>query len=123
MFGALPRRGDLTLPERHLGLVQAVEHPDLEAAIRLYAAFLGENVDLAALLAAARGGRPLAAPRMPAPPAQRIAIARDEAFSFLYPHQLSAWRAAGAEILPFSPLADQRVPEADLCWLPGGYRA
>lgn len=121
VFGALPRRGDLTLPERHLGLVQAVEHPDLEAAIRLYAAFLGENVDLAALLAAARGGRPLAAPRMPAPPAQRIAIARDEAFSFLYPHQLSAWRAAGAEILPFSPLADQRVPEADLCWLPGGY--
>ena len=40
VFGALPRRGDLTLPERHLGLVQAVEHPDLQSAIAAYAAFL-----------------------------------------------------------------------------------
>jgi cobyrinic acid a,c-diamide synthase len=58
----------------------------------------------------------------PRPPGQRIALARDAAFSFVYPHLLHAWRAAGAEILPFSPLADQAPdPTADVCWLPGGY--
>ncbi|MEO1689449.1 MAG: cobyrinic acid a,c-diamide synthase, partial [Pseudomonadota bacterium] len=56
------------------------------------------------------------------PPAQRIALARDEAFSFTYPHLLQGWRAAGAEILPFSPLADEApAADADLVWLPGGY--
>ncbi len=123
VLGVLPRRGDLTLPERHLGLIQAVEHPDLEAAIAGYAAFLREHVDLAALRTAAAGGPlPGAAPALPRPPAQRIALAQDAAFSFTYPHLLEGWRAAGAEVLPFSPLADE-PPAAgtDLVWLPGGY--
>lgn len=122
VLGALPRRGDLALPERHLGLIQAVEHPDLEAAIAGYAGFLRAHVDLPALRAAARGAAlPVAGP-LPRPPAQRIALARDAAFSFTYPHLLEGWRAAGAEILPFSPLADE-APDAtaDLVWLPGGY--
>lgn len=122
VLGALPRRGDLTLPERHLGLIQAVEHPDLDAAIAGYAAFLRENVDLEAVKASARGA-PLPAPAdLSRPPAQRIALARDAAFSFTYPHLLEGWRAAGAEILPFSPLADEAPDSsADLVWLPGGY--
>ncbi|MFT6273894.1 MAG: cobyrinic acid a,c-diamide synthase, partial [Dinoroseobacter sp.] len=57
VLGSLPRRGDLKLPERHLGLIQAVEHPDLEAAINGYANFLRENVDLDAIKAAARSGK------------------------------------------------------------------
>ncbi|WP_238370474.1 cobyrinate a,c-diamide synthase [Heliomarina baculiformis] len=122
VLGSLPRRGDLTLPERHLGLIQAVEHPDLDAAIAGYAAFLRENVDLAAIRAAATS-HPLAQTgSLPTPPAQRIALARDAAFSFTYPHLLEGWRNAGAEILPFSPLADEGPdPDADLVWLPGGY--
>ena len=56
------------------------------------------------------------------PPGQRIALAADAAFSFVYPHLLAAWRRAGAEVLSFSPLADAAPPEhADVCWLPGGY--
>jgi cobyrinic acid a,c-diamide synthase len=56
------------------------------------------------------------------PPGQRIAVARDAAFSFLYPHLLSGWRDAGAEICFFSPLADEAPPAGcDFCWLPGGY--
>ena len=56
------------------------------------------------------------------PPGQRIALAQDAAFSFTYPHVLAAWHAAGAELLPFSPLAEQAPSEnADCCWLPGGY--
>ncbi|RED14035.1 cobyrinate a,c-diamide synthase [Pontivivens insulae] len=122
VLGALPRRGDLKLPERHLGLIQAVEHPDLEAAIAGYADFLREHVDLAAIKAAARGRSLPSTGALPPPPAQRIAIARDAAFSFTYPHQLTGWRAAGAEILPFSPLADEAPDEsADIVWLPGGY--
>ena len=123
VFGALPRRGDLKLPERHLGLVQAVEHPDLDARIADYAAFLREHVDLAALRGAATATpRDTAEPWRFTPPAQRIALAQDAAFSFTYPHMLDAWRRGGAEILPFSPLADE-APDAtaDLVWLPGGY--
>ena len=125
VLGSLPRRGDLTLPERHLGLIQAVEHPDLDAAIAGYAAFLRAHVDLDAIRSAASSK---ATPStsgsgtLPKPPAQRIALASDAAFSFTYPHLLAGWRAAGAEILPFSPLANE-APDAsaDLVWLPGGY--
>jgi cobyrinic acid a,c-diamide synthase len=122
VLGALPRRGDLTLPERHLGLVQAVEHPDLDRAIADYAAFLRAHADLEAIRQAARGRVLGPGDTLPSPPAQRIALARDEAFSFTYPHLLEGWRRAGAEILPFSPLADEApAADADLVWLPGGY--
>lgn len=122
VLGALPRRGDLTLPERHLGLIQAVEHPDLNAAITTYAAFLRDNVDLAALREAATATAAANDAPLPKPPAQRIALARDAAFSFTYPHLLKGWRDAGAEIMPFSPLADEGPDQdADIVWLPGGY--
>lgn len=127
VLGVLPRRGDLTLPERHLGLIQAVEHLDLEAAIAGYADFLRGHVDLDAIRAAADTkpqGQFLtgSTSRLPKPPAQRIALAQDAAFSFTYPHLMEGWRAAGAEILPFSPLTDEAPDEhADLVWMPGGY--
>lgn len=122
VLGVLPRRGDLALPERHLGLVQAVEHPDLETAIAGYAAFLRDHVDLQAIKAAALGASLPSGGTLPSPPAQRIALAQDAAFSFAYPHLLRGWRDAGAQILPFSPLANE-APDgaADIVWLPGGY--
>jgi cobyrinic acid a,c-diamide synthase len=122
VLGALPRRGDLTLPERHLGLVQAVEHPDLDRAIADFAAFLRAHVDLDVIREVAGAKPPVGGGKLPPPPAQRIAMARDAAFSFVYPHLIEGWRRAGAEILPFSPLADQAPDRhADLVWLPGGY--
>ena len=162
VLGALPRRDDLALPERHLGLVQAGETAGLAAKLDAIGAFVAEHVDLAALLALAapsqfhstphpvllpRGEGTLGAaasvlsfplprgqgegllnpPAAPLtvplrPPGQRIALALDAAFSFMYPHVLSAWRSAGADIMPFSPLADE-APDAsaDAVWLPGGY--
>ncbi|HAF41081.1 MAG TPA: cobyrinic acid a,c-diamide synthase [Sphingobium sp.] len=122
VLGALPRRGDLSLPERHLGLVQAVEHPDLDRAIADYAAFLRDHADLTAIRQAAAGVVVGGGGALPPPPAQRIALARDEAFSFIYPHLLEGWRRAGAELQAFSPLADEApAADADLVWLPGGY--
>ena len=123
VFGALPRNAAVAVPERHLGLVQAAELPRLEALLEDAARLIGQNCDLDALLAAASATAAPEAAALPiSPPGQRIAMARDVAFSFLYPHVLAGWRAAGAEILPFSPLADEPPPEAaDVCWLPGGY--
>ncbi|MFZ1726600.1 MAG: cobyrinate a,c-diamide synthase, partial [Albidovulum sp.] len=124
VLGALPRRESIEMPERHLGLVQAEETPELERIIAEAAEFVAAHVDLAALRRAAgvtriqAGARPMSV----TPPGQRIALARDAAFSFVYPHLLDGWRAAGAEILPFSPLANEAPePSADCCWLPGGY--
>jgi cobyrinic acid a,c-diamide synthase len=123
VFGALPRRNDLTLPERHLGLVQAEETDDLPPRLEALAGFVEAHVDVAALIDHAQPGRIDLETALPMPPpGQRIALARDAAFSFVYPHLLAAWRGAGAEVVPFSPLADE-VPDAsaDVVWLPGGY--
>ncbi|MEM7523986.1 MAG: cobyrinate a,c-diamide synthase [Pseudomonadota bacterium] len=123
VFGAVRRDEALALPSRHLGLVQARERPDLEAFIADAARRIARGVDLDALDAAAGllatpGGAVSATP----PLGQRIAIARDDAFAFSYPHHLSDWRAAGAEITFFSPLADEAPdPAADAVFLPGGY--
>jgi cobyrinic acid a,c-diamide synthase len=123
VLGALSRDAGLVLPERHLGLVQARETADLEARLDRLADLAEAGLDLDAILAAAGGGTRAGAPgALPAPPGQRIAVASDAAFSFLYPHQEAGWRAAGAEIVPFSPLADEAPPaDCDVCWLPGGY--
>ncbi|SPH23787.1 Hydrogenobyrinate a,c-diamide synthase [Defluviimonas aquaemixtae] len=123
VFGVLPRKATIEVPERHLGLVQAEETPELDRIVAEAATFVAEHLDLRALRAAAGTTRIAAGKAISVtPPGQRIALARDEAFSFVYPHLLDGWRAAGAEILPFSPLADEAPDEsADCCWLPGGY--
>ncbi|WP_428376842.1 cobyrinate a,c-diamide synthase [Lichenicoccus sp.] len=124
VLGCLLRDPALALPERHLGLVQAQEHAALagfldELASRAEAALdLDAILDVMAPLAIAGSRVPPALP----PPGQRIALARDDAFSFLYPHVAQGWRDAGAEIVAFSPLADAAPPaDCDCCWLPGGY--
>ncbi|KQU27508.1 cobyrinic acid a,c-diamide synthase [Methylobacterium sp. Leaf94] len=123
VLGALMRDASLVLPERHLGLVQARETNDLEARLDRLADLAEAGLDLDAILAAAAGAAPApGAGILPRPPGQRIAIASDAAFSFLYPHMAEGWRAAGAELVPFSPLADEPPPaDCDAGWLPGGY--
>ncbi len=126
VIGALPRSGGISLPERHLGLVQAGETTDLEVRLQALAAFVAANVRIDAVRSlAACTSTASCAPAEPEairPPGQRIAVARDDAFSFLYPHMLQGWRSAGADILFFSPLADDGPDDScDACWLPGGY--
>lgn len=124
VLGAVPRDERWAVPERHLGLVQAQEHPALQEHLARLADLAEAHLDLDGI------ARLAAAPALPvstshaalAPPGQRIALARDAAFSFVYPHHLQGWRRAGAEIHPFSPLADEPPPDdCDVCWLPGGY--
>ncbi|KQZ13941.1 cobyrinic acid a,c-diamide synthase [Mesorhizobium sp. Root554] len=124
VVGAIMRDPTLTMPERHLGLVQASEHAGLTAFIDKMADMVEASLDLDAIMK-------LAAPLAPQsgdfgsalpPPGQRIALAEDAAFTFLYPHVATHWRDAGAEIVPFSPLANEGPrADCDVCWLPGGY--
>jgi len=124
ILGCVPRRDDLVLPERHLGLVQAGEHGELETFLEASAAIVGGHIDIDALVALAR---PCVlespAPSCPIPPlGQHIAVAHDVAFAFSYPLVIEAWRAAGAHVSFFSPLADGAPgEEADAVYLPGGY--
>jgi cobyrinic acid a,c-diamide synthase len=121
--GALRREASVALPERHLGLVQAREHGALAELLDRLAQLGEAALDLDAILAdAAPCAPPAASATAIPPPGRRIALADDAAFSFFYPHLAAGWRRAGAELVHFSPLADEAPPEScDACWLPGGY--
>ena len=127
VLGCLPRTDGLALPERHLGLVQAGEHPDLEGFLENARRLIAEHLDVEGLLALARplglGGPPGDGATPPlAPLGQRIAVAADDAFAFSYPLVIEGWRRAGAEIVAFSPLAGLAPDaDADAVYLPGGY--
>ncbi|EXI93058.1 MAG: Cobyrinic acid A,C-diamide synthase [Candidatus Accumulibacter sp. BA-94] len=119
-YGWLPRDGEIALPDRHLGLVQAAEIADLETRLDTAAALIS-NTGLAEL------PPPVAFPEAHAewpPPllkGVRIGVARDTAFAFLYPANLDLLQASGAELAFFSPLRDSELPTVDSVYLPGGY--
>ena len=130
IVGAVRGSDQLQLPSRHLGLVQAGEHDGLDEMIDRIADHMSEDVDLDLILEIAnkhKGKTPvpsgIAAPLQSLPPlGQHIAIARDEAFSFIYPHLLQDWSDQGADLSFFSPLADEPpYQDADAIYLPGGY--
>jgi cobyrinic acid a,c-diamide synthase len=126
ILGVLRQNDDaLKLPERHLGLVQAGEHGELDAFIERAAMHVEQGCDLDAILSAAESGSPRRSNTdvLPLKPlGQKIAIARDIAFAFCYEHLMSGWQRAGAELSFFSPLANEAPSEdADAVYLPGGY--
>ena len=125
LLASLARSEDVALPERHLGLVQAAEVSDeLEQRFEAGADWL-EAAGLSDILQHFKAVEfsPVAMP--PAPAAelagQRIGVARDAAFSFIYESNLQLLRDLGAEVEFFSPLADQSLPAVDALWFPGGY--
>jgi cobyrinic acid a,c-diamide synthase len=119
-FGALPRNPDATLPERHLGLLQAAEIDDLEGRLDRLADALSQSaaVDLPKPVIFEDAPAPAIAPLLTG---QRIAIARDAAYGFIYPANLETLLSLGAELHFFSPVAGDPLPECDAVWLPGGY--
>lgn len=123
IFGVIPRHDELGLPSRHLGLVQAHEHGGLESFLEKAAEIIEASVDIDRLIAAGCEAKTYSLPFARLPPlGQRIAIAADPAFAFCYPHMLQDWRAQGAELSFFSPLANEAPSgEADAIFLPGGY--
>ena len=124
ILGALPADPALRLPSRHLGLVPAAESEDAAAVVARAAELVAVHLDLDRLAGLAQPSRLAGGGGLPGfpPLGQRVAIARDDAFCFAYPHLLDGWRRAGAELSFFSPLAD-KPPDAgaDAVFLPGGY--
>ena len=123
VLGALRQIDSLNLPSRHLGLVQAQENQQLEAFIESAAAGVSRETFLDMIHESAadlQNHAELPAQNLPSL-GQSIAVARDEGFSFVYPHLLNAWRNAGVELHFFSPLANEPPPAADAVFLPGGY--
>lgn len=125
VFGVIRTSKSLELPARHLGLVQAGEHGELEAFIDRAADLVASSCDVRALIRTARHIPDRASDANIArlmPFGQKIAVARDNAFAFSYEHMLMGWRRRGAEISFFSPLADEApADDCDAVYLPGGY--
>ncbi|MFN4205857.1 MAG: cobyrinate a,c-diamide synthase [Agrobacterium albertimagni] len=124
VLGCLRSDPQLSLPERHLGLVQAGEHNALERFIERAADAIDAGVDIDALLeiAEAAPSRQCAPVAGIAPLGQHVAVAHDLAFAFSYAHLLEGWRAQGATLSFFSPLANEGPSsDADAIYLPGGY--
>lgn len=119
-YGALPRETQASLPERHLGLLQAGEIADLDMRLERMADALAAT-GAADLPPAVTFTAPPPAPIPPLLAGRRIAIARDAAYGFIYPANLDTLRALGATLHFFSPLAGEPLPPCDAVWLPGGY--
>jgi len=119
-LGALPKDNSYSLPERHLGLHRASEIHDLDARIEAAAKALAASSELA-LPPTVTFQAPSVQATTPLLAGKTIAVARDEAFCFIYPANLDCLRVLGASLMFFSPLHDAGLPEADAYWLPGGY--
>jgi len=126
VVGAISRDRNLALPERHLGLVQAHEQANMEEFIAAAAKYISAQIDIEQLCDIAASYRvksilQSSINKLP-PLSGHMAIARDEAFCFIYPHLVKGWREQGAILSFFSPLANEAPPiEADSIFLPGGY--
>lgn len=125
VLGAIRRRPDIGIIERHLGLKPAKEDLAAASVIDSIAAIVAESVDLKRIKEIAFSATPLemtpsANPSFPAP-SIRIGVAQDRAFTFYYPENLEALRLAGAELVPFSPLADESLPAVDALYIGGGF--
>ena len=124
VLGAIPDTPSLHVPSRHLGLIQAPDLMDIEATLNHAADTIEAAIDIDSLLETASTLTRCddqEAEAMP-PPSSKIALAQDGAFGFGYEHLIRGWRRQGAQVIPFSPLADEAPHrDAGFIFLPGGY--
>lgn len=120
-LGALPQDETLAIPDRHLGLVQAEEIADLDARLERAADAIAPTLQLDEIDAVRFPVEQRAEPPLPLLAGVRVAVAKDAAFSFIYPANMDLLQSMGARVSYFSPLAREPVPEAEAIYLPGGY--
>ncbi|ELP8596995.1 cobyrinate a,c-diamide synthase [Listeria monocytogenes] len=125
VLGYLPKNAAVALPERHLGLVPKEEMTELETKWELLGDLIVEHVDLDRLLAISKTGAKLNVhpPEIQVPDFSgvRVAYALDAAFHFYYQDNLDFIRSTGATLIPFSPLEEREVPDADFIYIGGGF--
>jgi cobyrinic acid a,c-diamide synthase len=119
-YGALRRGGDIELPSRHLGLVQASELTDIDRRLDLAAGELeSQQIGLKPPEVVFEPGN--VSVSSASLKSLTVAVAKDEAFGFLYRANLDLLTEMGASLVFFSPLAGSRLPGCDALYLPGGY--
>ncbi|ENI8450373.1 cobyrinate a,c-diamide synthase [Listeria monocytogenes] len=125
VLGYLPKNAAVALPERHLGLVPKEEMTELETKWELLGDLIAEHIDLDRLLAISKTGAELTVhpPEIQVPDfsGMRVAYALDAAFHFYYQDNLDFIRSTGATLIPFSPLEEREVPDADVIYIGGGF--
>ena len=127
VLGALPRAPEMTIVERHLGLTTPAETASEDATIELLGATIRDAVDLDRVLSIARSAEPFVELKSPAAASPRastgvtLAVARDEAFGFYYADDMDALERAGAHLIPFSPIHEDELPDADGIFIGGGF--
>lgn len=121
--GYLPRSKEMSIPSRHLGLLQAAEIDDLEDRIEIAAQYVAKqlNIVLPKAIAFPSAEQAIKIPQKRPLQGVSIGVARDNAFSFIYPANIDLLTELGAQIRYFSPLNDHQLPDVHGLWLPGGY--
>jgi cobyrinic acid a,c-diamide synthase len=119
-FGGIPHNQQFSLPERHLGLVQAEEVADIDHRLSDVASTIALT-ELATLPTATNFICSEKESLSQLLKGVRIGVARDAAFAFIYQANLDLLEKLGARLLFFSPLTDQTLPDVDSIYLPGGY--
>ena len=123
VYGYLPECPECALESRHLGLVTAQEVENLHEKLHLLACQAEKSIDLDGLIALMEAQPPVEAEVIAhaSVGSVRIAVARDKAFCFYYRDNLELLQMLGAELVFFSPMADNELPECDGLILGGGY--
>ena len=123
VFGVIRRSESLKVPERHLGLLPVTENDAEQVLDNIHQSIAGQ-INLEALVELAQSAPDMEIPSAPALPLQRrtrIGVARDEAFSFYYPESLRILEEMGAELVDFSPLRDEMLPDVEGLLFGGGF--
>lgn len=126
VIGGIPREDSLTVEQRHLGLVPAVERENLLGFINKWGQVVQENIDLDALQEIMKSSNKISGNRESLWEKRntkkvKIGVALDEIFSFYYQENLEALEDNSAEIIPFSPYHDEEIPDVDAIYIGGGY--
>ena len=124
VLGAVRRNSSLSIEERHLGLVPSNEEDAAEELIKQLSKAVDQQVDLDRLVdvAATSKIKPFTLTNVIQNPQRvKIGVARDAAFGFYYQDDLQNLEQAGAELVYFSPLSDQKLPEIDGLFFGGGF--
>ena len=124
VFGAVGRNDKMNMPERHLGLLPVQENNSEAEVVAEIGRTVGASVDIEKIIGLAESAPEIELPArntLPEKRRARIAVARDDAFTFYYPESIYQLEISGAEIIPFSPLHDREMPEADGLILGGGF--
>jgi cobyrinic acid a,c-diamide synthase len=126
VIGGIPRDEAISVEQRHLGLVPAVERENIKRNIEDWGKLMSENIDLDSLKEIMKGAGALPDGREPLFQQDnrkkvKIGVARDEVFTFYYQDNLEALESNRAELVYFSPLHDEEVPDVDGMYIGGGY--